>query len=1162
MTAMEQGSSIPRPSGIPRFSKLPVPKSPALRASQSRETLSTAGEVRNPRLRPVASRDQLASSAISRPPPNPRESIRAPAQNKLSLRQPAAVLGKSNSSRTPPSKVAPVNSRLSRRKETAPPAQAWITSDGLVEEENATAEAIQPEVQDDIVEEQAPQESAKPLSYKPRPSLSDRTIETLSMLPSSPAVTGRSNSFYDPESARKLRSQPSSRPVSRPGSSHHSDGSNRPASRGSRPGSSSGQDATPSNFRASTSFNTLSTIEGTPSKTPSSIKALRTPASRITPVRNAKIGTPASSRIATASARSRSPSPERTAQQPKRFGSKTISARTPKAKSSVNGLFKKPSMPTLPKTRAEDPSRKTSLTSQRSSNTSAEDTVASRTSTTSTALTTDSGESPKALASRKSSAALREQIARAKAAKRDAASRQVSSQTATTPLDEVAVIPTDTSFDFGLSSDPFNQQSDEKSRLKMLKGRIETARSSGRLNIAAMSLKELPMEVLQMYDPESMDTYDSSWAESVDLSRFVAADNELEMLDESFFPDVSPEEFENDPDSRGNIFGGLETLDLHGNMLISLPMGLRRLPLLTSLNLSGNRLANNCFEVISQITALRDLKLGGNLLYGPLEPSLAKLENLEILDLHGNNISSLPLNIDRLTRLRILNISENAIEVLPFSTLASLPLTDIVARKNQLSGTLIEEGVDALPHLQVLDVSANQLSELVSPEAALQLPKLHQLSLSMNRLQSLPDIRSWISLVTLTADENNINAIPEGMTELKSLRSADFSSNDIRVVPAEVGRMENLAMLRLSGNPLRDKKFINIDTDELKEILKGRLEPLPLPEEVTAEEIASSQPVEAFLANGGSDHQPGNNSTNRPEAEEKDNESDADADDFATPPTSAPASPNRSRAHTLNGQAWSVKPGGILDRSNTESSSLHPVMCAKLASEEPVREVLLHHNLFTALPESLSFFAETITSLSLSHNQLVGETYLGTLQLSFPVLTALNLASNHITSLTPLTANLTAPSLQKLDVSFNRISALPSSPLQTCFPSLSVLLISNNHLPDLPPDTIKGLKIVDAANNDIAHLNPRIGLLGGQGGLERLDVMGNRFRVPRWNVLERGTEATLRWLRGRVGVAEMRDWNRKEGEEEDGEEDGEGEGEGHEEGGDEAEAETSLADLD
>lgn len=88
-----------------------------------------------------------------------------------------------------------------------------------------------------------------------------------------------------------------------------------------------------------------------------------------------------------------------------------------------------------------------------------------------------------------------------------------------------------------------------------------------------------------MYNLESIGGSDGSWAESVDLTRFVAADNELEMIDEGLFPDADPEKLAEDEDAQGCIFGGLETLDLHGNMLISLPAGLRRLALLTSLNL-------------------------------------------------------------------------------------------------------------------------------------------------------------------------------------------------------------------------------------------------------------------------------------------------------------------------------------------------------------------------------------------------------------------------------------------------------------------------------------------------------------------------------------------------------------------------------------------------
>ena len=416
------------------------------------------------------------------------------------------------------------------------------------------------------------------------------------------------------------------------------------------------------------------------------------------------------------------------------------------------------------------------------------------------------------------------------------------------------------------------------------------------------------------------------------------------------------------------------------------------------------------------------------------------------------------------------------------------------------------------------------------------MPAVHQVCLSMNRLQSLPDISKWTNLLTLAADENSINAIPDGFTGLKQLRSVDFSSNDIRIIPPEIGRMENLVMLRLSGNPLREKKFSTMNTDDLKELLAQRLEPPPSHLEL------DGAPTAALSSRGAKEHgnqfavasAPGAKSTDPAGAVDDMDDSRSDLDDFATPPTSAPGSPARSRSHTLSNQAWPVKPGGVLDRSNTQSSSLHPVICSKLAASHKVYEIQLHHNLLASLPESLTFFAGTLSALSLAHNQLVGETYMGgpsgNAGLDLPVLKELNLGSNHITGLGPLIAHLHAPKLQKLDVSCNRIAALPSgTQIRDTFPDLTVLLMANNHLAELDPEAIKGMRIVDAGNNDIAHLNPRIGLLGGVGGLERLDVSGNRFRVPRWNVLERGTEATLRWLRGRIPVAEMGAWKGEDG---------------------------------
>ncbi|CAN8097939.1 unnamed protein product [Discula destructiva] len=848
---------------------------------------------------------------------------------------------------------------------------------------------------------------------------------------------------------------------------------------------------------------------------------------------------PSRSRVRTT--RDRTPSPEKPSLTVVSPIAPSTAFRPPQPRPSAIGLPKKRSMPVLKKAAPAEkaPSiataRKGSITSQQSSTTaSGEEQMFSGSSTTSTQTAGTGDLSPQF---KKSSAVLREQIARAKAAKRAVAQQiPAAGQAQFGGVLEAPVIPTDSTFDFGLGNDPFNLQRDAGSTSKVLQSRVATARTSGRLNIAALGLKEIPSEVLNMYNLDSMGNSSGSWAESVDLTRFVAADNELEMIDESLFPDVDPEQLAMDDDAPICMFGGLETLDLHGNMLIELPSGLRRLTLLTSLNLSSNRLANNCLEPICRIEAIRDLKLGGNLLWGQLEPCFGQLTNLEILDLHGNNLQSLPSNFTELRRLRVLNIAENSFESLPFEMLSKLSLTQLNARKNKLSGVLVEDGVEVLSTLQNIDVSSNQLTAIVRQHGTIEMPALTQLCVSMNRIQTLPDISTWTELITLTADENNINMFPDGLTDLQRLKTVDFSSNDIRIVPAEVGRMSNLSMLRLSGNPLRDKKFVSAPIDEIKEVLVARLSP-PL-SAMGVYDNGNGLIAEAITSNDASPAgSPSWGDSASPRKGEDENDR-FDIEDSLTRPATVMVSTARSRSASLAAVTWEVKPGGILDRSRTQSSSLHPVACSKIAETQSIRDVRLPHNLFSMLPESLSFFAETLTTLSLAHNQLVGETYLGSgVELDFPVLKELNLSTNHITSLTPLVNRFFAPNMEKLDVGVNRIASLPTRSthetenrvLRDAFPRLSVLILANNHLADLDPESIRGLKIFDATNNDIAHLNPRIGLLGGAGGLERLDVTGNRFRVPRWNVLERGTEATLRWLRSRVPVADMAAWKLEKG---------------------------------
>ena len=64
--------------------------------------------------------------------------------------------------------------------------------------------------------------------------------------------------------------------------------------------------------------------------------------------------------------------------------------------------------------------------------------------------------------------------------------------------------------------------------------------------------------------------------------------------------------------------------------------------------------------------------------------------------------------------------------------------------------------------------------------------------------------------------------------------------------------------------------------------------------------------------------------------------------------------------------------------------------------------------------------------------------------------------------------------------------------------------------------------MLDVSGNAIAHLDPRLGLLGSEG-LRTLITEANTFRVPRRDVIDKGTNAVLAWLKGRISEEEMQD---------------------------------------
>lgn len=589
----------------------------------------------------------------------------------------------------------------------------------------------------------------------------------------------------------------------------------------------------------------------------------------------------------------------------------------------------------------------------------------------------------------------------------------------------------------------------------LIESRIKAALVSGHLNVAAMELTSIPNMVKRMYDVS--EGIDVAWSECVDLTKFIAADNKFEKLDEDMFPDITDAELRDAEDTNYNgQLRGLETLDLHCNLLQELPLGLRRLQNLHSLNLSGNKLEVHAFGIICEIgDGLTELRMSDNGLSGMLPGRIRNLQRLQVLDLHGNKISELPEGLQELVHLKILDLSQNRLSSTPCEILDNLTLVELSLAGNRLSGILFPTQCSFMKTLKRLDVSNNALDAVAPAEIAL--PGLQTVKFSGNRFKTFPDISSWEELLTLAIAENVLSEMPPGLVSLKKLRNMDLSNNNITKINEGIASMENLVSVNLAGNPLRERKYLAMATADLKANLQKR-----------------GMGPDARL------------------------ELDRDI--------------HVSNSSTRGILDWSSR---SLSSSNLPTPDL----------DDPITDIFLHHNSLNFIPASLlllSSISESLKTLDISHNPLQSPYF--TSPVTLPQLKNLSLASCHLKHLDGLITNLSAPALTTLNLSNNYLSgSLP--PLRLHFRILTTLLASDNRFSTLEVLAVKGLTTLDIRNNEVDHLEPRLGLLGGKGktGLQCLEVQGNKFRVPRWDVLEKGTEAVLGYLRGRVPVEELGD---------------------------------------
>ena len=111
-------------------------------------------------------------------------------------------------------------------------------------------------------------------------------------------------------------------------------------------------------------------------------------------------------------------------------------------------------------------------------------------------------------------------------------------------------------------------------------------------------------------------------------------------------------------------------------------------------------------EQIGRLKNLRMLDLGHNQLTS-VPDALGDLDGLtDFLYLHDNRLTSLPQSLESLTKLRYLNIGDNAFDVLPESICAMANLMDLRASGNRLSA--LPDSIGLLSRLRELHLRDNQ----------------------------------------------------------------------------------------------------------------------------------------------------------------------------------------------------------------------------------------------------------------------------------------------------------------------------------------------------------------------------------------------------------------------------------------------------------------------
>lgn len=213
-----------------------------------------------------------------------------------------------------------------------------------------------------------------------------------------------------------------------------------------------------------------------------------------------------------------------------------------------------------------------------------------------------------------------------------------------------------------------------------------------------------------------------------------------------------------------------------------------------SISLIDNRIEH--FPELDHISKLSVLQLSNNNI-NALPVHMNRLRNLTVLEIASNQLTRLAAAIGKCTDLQKLNIAHNKIKTIPRSIKNLQQLSSLIANNNQINQ--LHADFAKCKNLRTIDLANNKLKVL--PDAFCQLKQLRHLDLSHNKLTDLPDnIGQVRSLSELNLAHNTLENLPNSLGQISFLFKLLLNDNILKILPVHFTRLTSLSILNLANN--------------------------------------------------------------------------------------------------------------------------------------------------------------------------------------------------------------------------------------------------------------------------------------------------------------------------------------------------------------------------